>query len=213
MTSARTPSEAPSLSPREAASAERRAAMLAAAKVVFLEEGYETASMDRIAEQAATTKRTLYDHFGSKEALFAAVVERGCANVVAQMPGPGDLPADPRAGLHEAAARIVALMTSPACSRLARIIAGEAERRPQFAATLQGAFDTGQAKLTAYLDTCVVSGRLKPHDTAQTARLFSDGISRAASHRALFGPAQDASDAMADAEVFVAAVLSRLGAA
>jgi AcrR family transcriptional regulator len=200
------PAQAPSV--REAATAERRAAILRAAKEVFLEEGYELASMDRIAERAGTTKRTVYDRFGSKEALFGTMVEHACANFVGQLPGPDDLAADPRQGLRDAAARGVALMTSPGCVRLIRIVAGEAERRPQFAAALRAAFDGGQAKLEAYLAACVAAGTLKPHDTALTARLFSDAVSHAASHRALFGePAGAAATAAADA--IVSLILTR----
>jgi AcrR family transcriptional regulator len=201
--------QAPSV--REAAAAERRAAILRAAKEVFLETGYELASMDRIAERAGTTKRTVYDRFDSKEALFGAMIAHACDSVVAQLPGPGDLPDDPRQGLREAAARGVALMTSPACVRLTRIVAGEAERRPQFAAALRAAFDAGQAKFEAYLAACVVAGTLKPHDTALTARLFSDTLSHAVSHRALFGEAADTAAAIAVAEAIVGVILTRYG--
>jgi AcrR family transcriptional regulator len=202
------PLDAP-LSAREAAAAERRATIVRAAKEVFMEEGYELASMDRIAERAGTTKRTVYDHFGAKEALFAAVVEQGCAMVIAQLPGPDDLPDDPAEGLRRAAERGVALMSSPGCVRLTRIIAGETERRPQFAATLRRAFDGGQAKFQAWLDGRVAAGRLKPHDTALTARLFSDAISHAANHRALFGEAPDPAAAKAVADAIVRVILSR----
>ena len=208
MSSAETlPPPAPSI--REAAATERRAAILRAAKEVFLEAGYELASMDRIAERAGTTKRTVYDRFGSKEALFGAMIEHACASFVAQLPGPENLPADPRQGLSDAAARGVALMTSPGCVRLTRIVAGEAERRPQFAAALRAAFDGGQAKLEAYLVACVAAGALKPHDTALTARLVSDAVSHAASHRALFGEPADTAAATAVADTIVSMILAR----
>jgi AcrR family transcriptional regulator len=50
--------------------------LLDAATAVFAEEGFVGATMDAVATRAATTKPTLYAHFGSKEALFAAAVER-----------------------------------------------------------------------------------------------------------------------------------------
>lgn len=53
----------------------KRKAILEAASRAFREEGYESASMDRIAKLAGASKRTVYNHFGSKEALFQAVVE------------------------------------------------------------------------------------------------------------------------------------------
>ena len=45
------------------------------AKDVFLEMGFERASMDVVAGRAETSKRTLYAHFESKEKLFLAVIE------------------------------------------------------------------------------------------------------------------------------------------
>lgn len=41
---------------------------------VFISLGYELANMDKIAETAGVSKRTVYNHFGSKENLFQAIV-------------------------------------------------------------------------------------------------------------------------------------------
>ena len=49
--------------------------ILYAAKTVFLEMGFERASMDVIAARAQTSKRTLYAHFESKENLYLAIIE------------------------------------------------------------------------------------------------------------------------------------------
>lgn len=50
--------------------------ILDVAKQVFLELGYERTSMDVVATRAATSKRSLYAHFPTKEALFGACIER-----------------------------------------------------------------------------------------------------------------------------------------
>ena len=52
--------------------------ILDAAHTLFLEMGYGATSMDAIAEQANVSKRTVYSHFGSKEALFSAVMGHLC---------------------------------------------------------------------------------------------------------------------------------------
>lgn len=41
---------------------------------VFTENGFDTSSMDRIAEVAGVSKRTIYNHFQNKESLFQAIV-------------------------------------------------------------------------------------------------------------------------------------------
>jgi TetR/AcrR family transcriptional regulator of autoinduction and epiphytic fitness len=52
----------------------KRATILNGAIDVFISMGYELASMDKIAETAKVSKRTVYNHFGSKENLFQAIV-------------------------------------------------------------------------------------------------------------------------------------------
>lgn len=49
--------------------------MLDAAIKEFLARGYDSASMDAIAAASGASKRTLYNHFASKEALFRSLVE------------------------------------------------------------------------------------------------------------------------------------------
>jgi AcrR family transcriptional regulator len=69
-----------------------RRRILAAAREEFAAHGVAGARMDRIATTAQANKRALYDYFGDKEALFAAVLERemtDCAEAV-QLDG-GDL--------------------------------------------------------------------------------------------------------------------------
>jgi AcrR family transcriptional regulator len=53
--------------------------ILDAAQRIFLKRGYQSASLDEIAEAAPASKPTIYAHFEGKEALFEAVV----AHVVA----------------------------------------------------------------------------------------------------------------------------------
>ncbi|HCD9773819.1 TetR/AcrR family transcriptional regulator [Enterobacter hormaechei] len=52
----------------------KRTDILNAATTVFLEQGYERASMDGVARAAECSKATLYNYFSSKEMLLDAVV-------------------------------------------------------------------------------------------------------------------------------------------
>lgn len=200
--------EAPPAGPRAAAQAARRAAILSAAKQVFFDEGYQLASMDRIAERAGTTKRTVYDHFGSKDGLFAAVVEHGCANVLAELPAPEALPEDPREGVAQFIRRGAELMASVNCVKLERLVVAEAERHPDFAHTLAGAYRAGEERLAAYLARAITAGRLKPHDPALAARLLSDAVMRGVSMRGLLGGKPDAAEAARAAESAIALYLA-----
>lgn len=59
-------------------SEEKRRQIIAAAGDLFIEQGYENASMVGIAKSAGVSKQTLYSHFGSKELLFSAAIESKC---------------------------------------------------------------------------------------------------------------------------------------
>ena len=65
------------LTPSHARSSGKRTrhSILEAAKAVFAAEGYSGAHVNEIVARAGTTKPMIYYHFGSKEGLFAAVLE------------------------------------------------------------------------------------------------------------------------------------------
>ena len=56
----------------------KRAAILEAAKRMFVSHGFERVSMDQIAAEAGVSKLTVYSHFGDKESLFAEAVRAHC---------------------------------------------------------------------------------------------------------------------------------------
>jgi TetR/AcrR family transcriptional regulator of autoinduction and epiphytic fitness len=61
--------------PGRPVSLEKHRAMLDAAIKEFQARGYDGASMDAIATESGVSKRTLYNHFASKETLFRSLVE------------------------------------------------------------------------------------------------------------------------------------------
>jgi AcrR family transcriptional regulator len=70
------------VSTKRLSGAERRAQILDVARGVFAEKAFELASMDDIAHRAGISKPIVYEHFGSKEGLYAAVVEREMEDLV-----------------------------------------------------------------------------------------------------------------------------------
>lgn len=57
------------------AAAERRVQLMQVGREVFAETGFELASLEVIAQRAGVTKPIIYEHFGGKEGLHAAIVE------------------------------------------------------------------------------------------------------------------------------------------
>jgi TetR/AcrR family transcriptional regulator, mexJK operon transcriptional repressor len=51
-----------------------RAAVVDAARALFLQQGYAGTTMEQIAARAGLTKRTVYNNYGDKDALFTQVV-------------------------------------------------------------------------------------------------------------------------------------------
>jgi TetR/AcrR family transcriptional regulator len=97
-----------------------RAAILGAATPIFASRGFVGASMRDISDESGFSKPVIYHHFGSKEALYAAVKQRliaDCDRQSGRINRAEERPADPRAELwrlfetfrdHEALLRICA---------------------------------------------------------------------------------------------------------
>src|SRR5882757_5138719 len=86
-----TKTEAPKRSPRER--------LLAAANELFYAEGVQTVGIDRIIEHAGVAKASLYNTFGSKEALVRAYLESRHARTLDRLRRAVDRHTDPRARL------------------------------------------------------------------------------------------------------------------
>lgn len=64
-------------------SARKRAAILSAARELFLADGFDRSSVDAVAARAEVSKRTVYDYFGDKRTLLQAVVDSVGQSLVA----------------------------------------------------------------------------------------------------------------------------------
>lgn len=65
-------------------SADRKRQLLASAKKLFVEHGYQHTTTDRIAREAGVSEPVLYRHFPSKKALFLETLEEVRAATVAR---------------------------------------------------------------------------------------------------------------------------------
>lgn len=132
--------------------AELREHILFSAKDVFLEHGFAGASMDLVAVRAETSKRSLYAHFASKDALFLAVVDLVRELYLGRLGTPSDYSDD----LAEAAVlfcgRFVQLLLWTPAMRTCRLTIGEAERLPEAAARYYDAiFEQVHVRLAEHL--------------------------------------------------------------
>ena len=111
----------------------KRQAILAAATTAFIKHGYSGVSMEAIAEAAPVSKPTLYNHFNSKQELFAAVIAVRCAALIDTL---SRLPAeqsDPLQGLKDILREFVELVYADEAMRLYRLIVSEQQNFPEIA--------------------------------------------------------------------------------
>ena len=122
------------------------------AKDVFLEMGFERASMDVVASRAATSKRSLYAHFESKERLFLAVIELVRGLFLSKLKLPGDYSDKPAEALVMFCGRYLEILLYQGSIRMSRLSMAESERFPEGAAAyFDVLFTQVHARLNAYL--------------------------------------------------------------
>ena len=66
----------PELSPKQREIRDREGLLLDAAQGILVDQGYEGLRMERVAERIGVSKGTVYQHFGSRDDLVAAVAVR-----------------------------------------------------------------------------------------------------------------------------------------
>lgn len=88
---------------KQAVDALKREMILEAAQRVFESEGLEGASLRAIAAEAGYTPAALYFHFASKEALYAALLDRSLATLKAEVDAAAAAATTAEARLHATA--------------------------------------------------------------------------------------------------------------
>ena len=148
----------------------KRAAIVAAAIDEFLASGFDATSMDRIAARASVSKRTVYNHFPSKEALFAAILRQ-----LWDASAGGDAPAyrvnEPlRAQLIDLLMRKLRLLNDEAFLALARVAIAAGIHSPERARDMVARIGEREEDLTVWVRTAAADGRLKTPDPAFAAQ-------------------------------------------
>ncbi|QPF75580.1 TetR/AcrR family transcriptional regulator [Roseateles sp. DAIF2] len=142
----------------------KREAIVLAAMAEFREHGFAGTSMDRLAAVAGVSKRTVYNHFPSKDELFAAVLlqlfERSQA-----LAGLAYSPARPlREQLLELLAQKMALLNDASFMALSRVAVAEMMHVPERAEAMVGRLAEKEAGLANWLRAAQQDGRLRPLD-------------------------------------------------
>jgi len=118
---------------REARSAARREAILAAALDEFSVHGFEAARLDEVARRAGIAKGTIYLYFQGKESLFQELVRSMLTPVVGTIEAMGEADLPPRALADRIADFFVREIYETRRRDVIRLMIAEGPRFPQLA--------------------------------------------------------------------------------
>lgn len=188
---------------------EKRAAILAAAKRLFILHGFEGTSMDAVAADAGVSKLTVYSHFGDKDSLFREAVRARCREMLPDevyvVPTDGAI----REALLQIARAHARLMTSPEVIGTWRAILSDCrEGNPRMGQMLwEEGPARSQALLEQFLREAAAAGQLDLPDAHRGAVQFTALLKGDLQTRRLFGCVDCADsaerEALANAEAAV----------
>jgi len=156
--------------------AAKRAQIVEAAREVFYLEGYTAATMTMIQERANCSRATLYAHFATKEALFAAIIrdtgDQMLQRMRAQLDG-GDL----RTALLEVGRAAADVALSDWGVRTLQLIIEEIRRTPVLAEVVREAMVETDALMEAILAKAQAAGRIQVADITEAGAIFKGLLS------------------------------------
>lgn len=152
---------------------ELRAAILRAASEVFLKAGYQGASLEAVIARVGGSKRAIYSHFGSKKALFAALVREASNRAVEPLAADDAETQDLEDMLQAFGMQVTRVLMSPTTMALYRVVMAESARFPDVAREF---FDNGPGRASASLARALSrlkrAGRIDVDDSRRAAERF-----------------------------------------
>ena len=151
----------------------KRKELIKHATKMFLEMGYEKASMNNLVKRSGSSKSTIYKHFRSRQALFIAVLDEKLRDHLAPIENLDLTTLSIEEGLKLIGRTSIKVITSKDNVNLCRIIYAEAERIPYVGKTYyEHGPRRGMAGVAKYLSTMVERGRIRCADPSMAAEYF-----------------------------------------
>jgi TetR/AcrR family transcriptional regulator of autoinduction and epiphytic fitness len=142
----------------------KRVAVINAAIEEFLAAGFDATSMDRIAARANVSKRTVYNHFPSKEALFAEILRQLWDASHAGEPFAYRASVPLREQLIELLIRKLRLINDEAFLALARVAIAAGIHSPERARDMVARLGEREEDLTVWIRAAAADQRLRISD-------------------------------------------------
>jgi AcrR family transcriptional regulator len=175
---------------RQDSQSEKRAGILRAAQTVFERAGYDGASMNDIAAEAAVSKPTLYVYFDSKEKLFDALIETMCCSVPESVLELDAGDSDIESQLTRCGIELMVRIARPERVDILRVVAGATGKFPEIGQKFFAA-GPGRAieKFRTYLAAVTQRGWLRIADVDLAAFQLLELIQSVHMRRMLFAVA------------------------
>lgn len=140
----------------------KREAIIQAAIAEFRANGFDITSMDKIAATAGVSKRTVYNHFPSKEELFAEILNQLWARATAEqeMSYRPDLPLRDQLRLMLQAK--LQVLADDNFLDLARVAIAATIHSPERAQNMVARMGEREESLTVWIRAAQADGQLKP---------------------------------------------------
>ncbi|QAY89372.1 MULTISPECIES: TetR/AcrR family transcriptional regulator [unclassified Pseudomonas] len=140
----------------------KREAIIQAAIAEFRANGFDITSMDKIAATAGVSKRTVYNHFPSKEELFAEILNQLWARVTSEQETPyhPDLPL--RDQMRRMLMAKLQMLGDDNFLDLARVAIAATIHSPERAQNMVARMGEREEGLTVWIRAAQTDGRLKP---------------------------------------------------
>jgi AcrR family transcriptional regulator len=136
---------------------ERREAILAAARDVFLERGFEGTNLDDVIARCGGSKRTIYAYFGNKSELFGAIVRETSESLFAALDADAPESQDLETALNWIGRRYLASVTDGIPLALFRTVISEGPRFPDLARVF---YEKGPARAAERVDALLADSDL-----------------------------------------------------
>ncbi|MDX8480292.1 TetR/AcrR family transcriptional regulator [Mesorhizobium sp. VK24D] len=153
----------------------KRAQIIEGARRVFIDKGFEAASMNDITREAGVSKGTIYVYFANKEELFEALIEEERGTIFKNMYDVLDHADDLRETLVKFGKVLVMKITSAKVIQAQRTVIGASDRIPELGARFyERGPKRGHDKVATFLNAAVERGLLKIDDVDLAAYQLTD---------------------------------------
>ncbi|RWK86279.1 MAG: TetR/AcrR family transcriptional regulator [Mesorhizobium sp.] len=153
----------------------KRAQIIEGARRVFIDKGFEAASMNDITREAGVSKGTIYVYFANKEELFEALIEEERGTIFKNMYEVLDHFDDLRKTLVKFGMVLSAKITSAKVIQAQRTVVGASDRLPELGARFyERGPKRGHDKVMIFLNEAVERGLLKIDDVDLAAYQFTE---------------------------------------